>query len=396
MSKTTRTTVIDEKRAISTLMELLSIPGVSCEERDIANKIVEVLRRHGLPKKAVTFDNTHKKSPYGGNTGNLIIKLPGTAGGPRRMLLAHMDTVPICRNARPVRRGNVIESANNNTGVGADNRGGVGAVVTAAVEILESKLPHPPLTFLFTVQEEIGLVGARYVNTRLLGSPKLSFNWDGGAPNSVEIGATGGYHIEIDIRGIPAHAGGQPERGVSASTIAGLAIAGLERHGWLGLVMKHGIRGTSNIGLVHGGDATNVVMDQVHIEAECRSYSVSLRRRIADAYRKAFTRAARAVRSSDGKRAAVKFKCAKKYEAFKLPKKSPCVNEVVRALHRIGLQPELGYSNGGLDANWLTERGIHVATLGAGSLDAHTGNDRLLVDHYLSGCEVALAVATGT
>jgi len=396
VSKTTRTTAIDEKRAISTLMELLSIPGVSCEERDIANKIVEVLRRHGLPKKAVTFDNAHKKSPYGGNTGNLIIKLPGTAKGPRRMLLAHIDTVPICRNARPVRRGNVIESARKNMGVGADNRSGVGAVVTAAVEILESKLPHPPLTLLFTVQEEIGLVGARHVNTRLLGSPKLSFNWDGGAPNSVEIGATGGYHIDIDIRGIPAHAGGQPERGASASTIAGLAIAGLERHGWLGLVMKHGIRGTSNIGLLHGGDATNVVMDRVHIEAECRSYSVSLRRRIAEAYRKAFTKAARAVRSSDGKRGSVKFKCTKKYEAFKLPKKSPCVNEVVRALHRIGLQPELGYSNGGLDANWLAERGIHVATLGAGSLDAHTGNDRLLVDHYLSGCEVALALATGT
>jgi len=396
VSKTTRTTGIDEERAISTLMELLSVPGVSCEERDIANKIVEVLRRHGLPKKAVTFDNAHKKSPYGGNTGNLIIKLPGTVKGPRRMLLAHMDTVPICRNARPVRRGNVIESASKNTGVGADNRSGVGAVVAAAVEILESKLSHPPLTFLFTVQEEIGLVGARYVNTRLLGSPKLSFNWDGGAPNSVEIGATGGYHIDIDIRGIPAHAGGQPERGVSASTIAGLAIAGLERHGWLGLVMKHGIRGTSNIGVVRGGDATNVVMDRVHIEAECRSYSVSLRRRIAEAYRKAFTKAARAVRSSDGKRGSVKFKCTKKYEAFKLPKKSPCVNEIVRALHGIGLEPEMGYSNGGLDANWLAERGIHVATLGAGSLDAHTGNDRLLVDQFLSGCEVALAVATGT
>jgi tripeptide aminopeptidase len=70
-------TAIDEKRAISNLMELLSVPGVSCEERDIAHKIVEVLSRHGLPKSAVVFDNAHKKSPYGGNVGNLIIKLPG-------------------------------------------------------------------------------------------------------------------------------------------------------------------------------------------------------------------------------------------------------------------------------------------------------------------------------
>ena len=385
---------LDEKRAIKNVMELLAVPGVSCEESEIASKIIAMLRRAGLPKSAVAFDNAHKKSPHGGDTGNLIIKLPGTAKAPRRMLLAHMDTVPTCRNAKPVRRGNYIVSARSNGGVGADNRSGVGAVVTAVVEILKNKLPHPPLTFLFTVQEEIGLVGARFVNTRLLGAPKLAFNWDGGSPSCVDIGATGGYHIGIDIEGIPSHAGGQPERGVSALTIAGLAIARLERDGWLGLVMKGGVRGTSNIGIVEGGEATNVVMDQLHIEGECRSYSVSLRRRIAEAYRKAFERAARGVASSDHRRGSVRFRCAKKYEAFRLPKRSPCVNAVIRALHDVGLHPELGYSNGGLDANWLAERGIHAATLGAGSLDAHTGNDRLVVNQYLGGCHVALAVAT--
>ena len=388
-------TAIDEKRAIGNLMELLSVPGVSCEERDIAHKIVDVLSRHGLPKSAVVFDKAHKKSPYGGNVGNLIIKLPGTVKGPRRMLLAHMDTVPICRDAKPVRRGNFVVSAGKHSGVGADNRSGVSAVVSAAIEVLERKLPHPPLTLLFTVQEELGLVGARFVNTRLLGAPKLAFNWDGGAPGCVEIGATGGDHVEIDITGIPAHAGGQPERGVSASTVAGLAIADLERHGWLGLVMKHGIRGTSNIGIVEGGNATNVVMDRLHIAAECRSYSVSLRRRIAEAYRKAFEKAVRKVESADGKRGSIRFVCSKKYEAFRLPGKSPCMNEVIRALHALGMRPELDYSNGGLDANWLAERGIYAATLGAGSIDAHTGNDRVVVSQYLGGCRMALVLAMG-
>ena len=387
---------IDDKRAINNLMELLPVPGVSCEEREIADKIIEILRRHGLPKKAVAFDNAHKRSPYGGNVGNLIIKLPGTVKGPRRMLLAHMDTVPICCGSKPVRRGNFIVSAGKGTGVGADNRSGVGAVVSAAVEILERKLPHRPLTLLFTVQEEIGLVGAKYVNTRLLGSPKLAFNWDGGSPRCVEIGATGGDHLDINVTGIPAHAGGQPERGVSASTIAGLAIADLERNGWLGLVMKGGIRGTSNIGTIEGGNATNVVMDRLHIAAECRSYSVALRRRIAEAYRKAFEKAARSVVSARRKRGSATVTCSKKYEAFRLPRKSPCMNEVVRALQSLGMRAELDFSNGGLDANWLAERGIHAATLGAGSLDAHTANDRVVVNQYLGGCRVALALATGT
>ena len=386
---------IDEKRAVSILMELLPVPGVSSEEREIADKIIEILTRHGLPKKAIAFDTAHKKSPCGGEVGNLIIKLPGAIKGPRRMLLAHMDTVPICRGSKPVRRGAYVVSAQKNTGVGADNRSGVGAVVSAVVEILARKLPHPPLTLLFTVQEEIGLVGARHVNTKMLGSPKLAFNWDGGAPACVEIGATGGDHLDIGVTGIPAHAGGQPERGVSAAAIAGLAIADLERNGWLGLVMKGGIRGTSNIGIIEGGNATNVVMDHLTIAAECRSYSVTLRRRIAEAYRKAFEKAARSVVSVGRKRGSATVTCSKKYEAFRLPKKSPCMNEVVRALQSLGLQAELDFSNGGLDANWLAEHGIHAATLGAGSLDAHTASDRVVVSQYLGGCRVALTLATG-
>lgn len=390
-----RRIAIDEKRAVRTVMELLSVPGVSCEERDIGNKIIEILRRHGLPKNAAAFDDAHKKSPAGGNCGNLIVKLPGTVAGPRRMLLAHMDTVPICRNARPVRRGNVIRSSRKGTGVGADNRSGVGAIVVAATEILAHKLPHPPLTLLFTVQEEIGLVGARYVDVRRIGSPKLAFNFDGGAPQCVEIGATGGYHLEIDVRGIPAHAGGQPDHGVSAVMIAALAMTDLQHNGWFGLIERNGVRGTSNVGTIRGGEATNVVMDHLHLTGECRSYSVALRRRIAEAYRKAFEKAARKLVSADGERGSVAFECTTRYEAFKLPRRSACVNELVHVLHDLGMKPSLDYSNGGLDANSLAQRGIHAATLGAGSLDAHTASEKLLLNQFIGGCKVALGLAMG-
>jgi tripeptide aminopeptidase len=386
---------VNRRRAGDLVMELLKVPGVSCEERDIARRVVEILREHGLPKAAARFDNAHKKSPFGGNCGNLIVKLPGTTRAPRRLLSAHLDTVPICRHARPVRRGNTITSARKGTGVGADNRGGVGAVLTALIEILTRNLPHPPLTALFTVQEEIGLIGARYVDGRLIGKPKLAFNWDGGPPNCVEIGATGGFHLDIDVRGVPAHAGGQPERGVSAALIAAQALAELQDDGWFGLVMKKGVRGTSNIGVVHGGEATNVVMDRLRLEGECRSFSIALRKRIASAYRRAFRKAARRLVSSEGKRGSVRFSCEKKYEAFKLPGSSPSVNEVIRVLHRLDMKPELEYSNGGLDANWLAERGVFSATIGAGTDHAHTDRERLLLDQYFSGCDVALGLATG-
>lgn len=387
--------VIDELRAVRTVMELLSVPGVSCEERNIAHKIVEVLTRHGLPRRCASFDDVHRRSPERGNVGNLIIQLPGTRPGPRRMLSAHMDTVPTCRGARPVRRGGLVVSSRKGTGLGADDRSGCGALTVALIEMMRRRLPHPPLTFLFTVQEEVGLYGARFADPRRLGRPLLAFNFDGGAPDTVHIGATGGFHLEIDVRGIPAHAGGRPERGVSAALIAALAMADLHRNGWLGLVMKRGIRGTSNIGIVHGGEATNVVMDRLRLVGECRSFSIPLRRRIADAHRRAFVRAARKVVSSDDRRGSVRFTCTKKYEAFRLPRTSPSVNEMIRVLHKLDLKPTLEYSNGGLDANWFAEHGIHAATIGAGSLDAHTHRDRLVIDEFLNGCRVAVGVATG-
>src|SRR5439155_21250788 len=155
--------------------------------------------------------------------------------GPRRMLSAHMDTVPICVGSQPKVHGEFVRSSNPNSGLGADDRAGAATILTAALEILENKLSHPPLTFCWFIQEEVGLQGARFVQKSLLGKPAMCFNWDGGASEKVTIGATGGYRMTIEVEGLASHAGVYPERGVSAIAIASLAIADLARDGWHGL-----------------------------------------------------------------------------------------------------------------------------------------------------------------
>ena len=74
-----------------------------------------------------------------------------------------------------------------------------------------------------------------------------------------------------------SHAGVCPEQGVSAIAIASLAIADLVRGGWHGLVEKGKSRGTSNVGFIHGGEATNVVTDRVTLKAEARSHDPKFR-----------------------------------------------------------------------------------------------------------------------
>ncbi len=357
--------------------------------------IVAELYRAGVPPEAVRFDRAHWRSIHGGEVGNLVCKLPGTVRGPRRLLMAHTDTVPLCQGARPVRRGRFLVPAEKHTGLGADDRAGCALVLHAALEVVRRELPHPPLTFLWTVQEETGLHGARNATLSLLGRPRLAFNFDGGRADKLTVGATGGYRMTITVRGIASHAGGAPEEGVSAVTVASLAIAELHQAGWLGRVEKDGRRGTSNVGAVHGGEATNVVTPELTLRAEARSHDPAFRRRVVRAFERAFRRAARQVRNHQGKTARVALDGRLDYEAFLLPHDEPCVLAAEAAIHAVGGAPERAVSDGGLDANWMTLRGIPAVSLGGGQMHAHTTAERLDLREFGRACRIALALATG-
>ena len=388
-----------DSQATQMLMRLLEIPGPSGGE----NRVVEFLRKRliaaGAPTEALQTDQAHRRSPLAGEVGNLVLRLPGTVRGPRRMFSAHMDTVPICVGTRPVRRGRRILAADRSHGLGGDDRAGVAVLLTTALAILKNQLPHPPLTFLWTVQEEVGLQGARHANLSRLGKPRLAFNFDGGGANRLTLGATGGYRMAIEIRGLASHAGGHPEQGVSAIAIAALATADLVEHGWHGLVEKGGKRGTSNVGVIEGGAATNVVCDLVRLRVEARSHDRPFRERIVREIDKAFSRAAKKVRSASGTCGKVKLEGRLDYEAFCLPRDNGSVTAVAAAIEAegVGIDHVVDYTvtNGGLDANWLTAHGIPTVTLGCGQNNIHTVDEWLDLVEFHRARRIALRLATG-
>lgn len=386
---------IDEQAAIERVIQLMAIRGKSCEEGEVVRFITSELKRAGVSDSAISVDRVNQKSPVGGEVGNLIVSLPGTKRGPKRLLMGHLDTVPLCVGSRPILKGRTISSADPNTALGGDDRSGAAVVLTAAIEILKHDLPHPPLTLFWPVQEEIGLYGARHVTLPALGSPKLCFNWDGGSAAMACIGATGSYDLEIEIAGIASHAGVRPEGGVSAIAVAALAIADLQQNGWHGLILKGKNTGTSNVGIVNGGDATNVVTPHVKIQAEVRSHDPRFRKRLRDEFRKAFERAARSVENDTGRCGRVRFEADLKYESFRLKESEPTVQEALQAIKAVGLDPQTRISNGGLDANWLSARGLPTVTLGAGQQNVHTVDESLNVDDFLNGCRIGLLLATG-
>ena len=388
MSKT------QEKEAIKRVLSLMAIPGKSGEEREVAEFIREQLLDAGADPKAIVVDRANTKTLIKGNTGNLFFTLPGTLKGPRRLLMSHMDTVPICVGSKPTKKGSRVMSWDKATGLGADDRAGVATTLTAALAILKDDIPHPPLTFLWTIQEEIGLHGARQLNLAKLKKPKLSFNWDGGAPNKLTIGATGGYRMEIKVHGKASHAGNAPDKGVSAISIASVAIADLHANGWHGAIKKGKRLGTSNVGVFRGGDATNVVTDLVTIRAEARSHDPQFRRKIVDEIEKAFKKATKKVRSVDGDTGRVEFVGRLDYESFALDANSVEVTTAAAAVEKLGLSAELAIANGGLDANWMSARGVPTVSLGCGQRNQHMVTEALELDEYLNACRIAILLAT--
>ena len=386
----------DLARARDLVMELMAIAGKSGEEAKVSGYITGKLRAAGVPAEIITVDRAQRRTLLKGDTGNLILKLQGTRRGARRLLAGHMDTVPICVGSKPLLRGRTVRSASRGTGLGADNRAACAVLLTAALEIVERGLPHPPVTFCWFVQEEVGLQGSQRVSKASLGNPRLAFNWDGGGAAGLVVGATGAYRMHIEVGGIASHAGGAPERGVSAIAIAARAIADLDRAGWHGKIEKQQGSGTSNVGVIQAGEATNVVTDRAIVRAEARSHRPAFRRRIVREFEQAFRRAAARAINVDGETGRVKMSATLDYESFKLPMKEPCVLAAAAAAVSAGATPEFLIADGGLDANSLTARGIPTVTMGVGQRNAHTINEMLDLNDFELACRMALRLAIGT
>ena len=380
---------VDTDAALARFLELTKIPGISGEEADVAAAIVDQLKAAGVTDSQIHFDDAQTRTTLAGNCGNLIVTLPGNGSGPRTMLSAHMDTVPICVGSQPKVDGDEVIS-DSDTGLGADDRGGCAAILTAVAERMTAGDSNfAPAVICFLIQEEIGLHGARTIDVEAIGKVDQAFNFDGGAIEKLTNGAIGGERLTIKLHGVPAHAGAAPQHGASAIIMAARAIADLDSRGWLGRIEnEHGV-GTANVGVIQGGEATNVITPEVSLRAEARSHDSNMRTRIVAEIKAAFEKAAAEVKTESGTSGRIDFASQVDYDSFKLDPDHPSIRVADAAVRRLGRTPYVEVANGGLDANWLFLHGIEAVTMGCGQKNIHTADERLVIADYIDACRVA-------
>ena len=391
-------TYIDKKQCLNDLIKFLSIEGITGEEKNIANAVEEDLVNSGIPREYIKYDNSNKKIPLPTQVGNLIVKLPGTIKSERIMFSCHLDTVPLCKGAVPIIKENKI-IPKGNTALGGDNRTGVASLVSMLKTLYKNNIPHSPITVLFTVREESGLWGARKVEVKDLDKPVRCYNIDGGSTNEIVIGAVGCDRWEIEIFGKAEHAGLAPEKGISSSMIASLALADIQKNGWFGKIVKGEKSGTSNVGIFGGknggssGQSPNTVTDYTYIKGESRSYDQNFVSEITDAFEQSFTKVCDAFTNTDGEKPNLKFSRHTDYYSFNLNFNEKVINNAKSKLSTLGLEPKLVKISGGFDANWLVKKDIPTITFGAGHNMCHTVGEYVEIDDYFNACNLSLLLA---
>ena len=353
-------------------LDLVRIDSLSRREGTIAARLAAELRALGAD---VEFDDAG--TTVGGETGNLIAHLPGRGGGAPLLLCAHMDTVEPGIGVSPVIDGDVIRS-DGRTVLGGDDKSGIAIVMECARVCHESDVPHPPLEIVFTICEEVGLLGARHLDLSRVRAPR-GLVFDSDAAGFVFTRAPGSTLVRVTVRGRAAHAGMAPEAGISAIRVAAEAIATMR----LGRVDPET---TANLGRIEGGRAVNIVPDEVRLEGEARSHDPDKLAAQCDHMRRCFEEAA-----ARHPGAAVEVVLEPMYRPMAVDDDAPIMRLLREAAAQIGRPVTAAGMGGGCDANVLNQRGLEVVNLGTGMRDIHTTSEWLAVSDMVAAAEVTLA-----
>ena len=374
--------MINQERIKNLLLELVQIDSVSREERDVAERIKQICEEMGAE---VEIDDAGEK--VGGNSGNVIARFPGTIPGAEAIMMsAHMDTVVPGKGVKPIVEGDIIRT-DRTTVLGGDDKSGVSVIIEVMRCLQEQKIPHAPVDAVFSICEEVGLLGAKHVDVEKLRA-RYGIVFDSDDPGFLFTKGPSANHFEFKIYGLESHAGVAPEQGISAIRIAAEAIHSMK----LGRIDKET---TANIGVIHGGAATNITTNLVTLRGEARSLDdAKLEAQSAHMIKCLEDAAAKYEVNVDGvtTKGRIESHVTREYHAMDVADDSRVVRLVIEAGTRMGLKVETMASGGGCDANIFNKRGIECANLGTGMRAIHTVKEWLDVKDMYASAEISLEI----
>lgn len=372
---------IERERLARIFMELCELSSPSRQEKSVLAYLQKTFAALGAD--SIFEDQSAERT--GADCGNLFVRFRGTTEAPPIFLACHMDTVNPGENVQVKRSGDIFTSRGE-TILGGDDKAGIASLVELITMLKAHHTAHRPLELIFTTCEEIGLLGAKALDPKDITAP-FGYALDANGIDQVIIGAPAANRIQINVYGTAAHAGMNPEAGLSAFLVAAAAITKLR----LGRIDDES---TANIGLLKGGVATNIIPEQLMIHGEIRSHCVAKLARFTEEMRAVFTDTAASWPVAAGQQQpVVEFEVESDYPVMRLAEQEQVIQTVLQAGSRLGRDLSLVIAGGGSDANIYNGYGLPTAIIATGMDLVHTTSEQLDLNDLVRLTELLYTMA---
>lgn len=355
--------MINKERIIKLFEELVAVPCPSKGEGQEAKLIVSKLQELGLEAE---IDNANEIT--GGEVGNVWAYLPGNVeGAPCIFFEAHMDSVAPTTGTHVVHKDGIMYSDGTTT-LGGDDKVGVASMLELVRALQEDKAKHGPVQLCFTISEEIGCLGAKFLDKNKL---KADFGYCldmGGTMGEIVYAAPKMYNIDVTVKGKAAHAGLEPEKGINAIMLAAEALTKMPAYG------RINENTTMNIGIFNAGVGKNIVCPEAKFcidmrsldEAELEALKVSTIDLIEQT-----------VKAGGGQ---VEFDVQMTSPAQNLSLDEPVIKMAAKAGEALGFPISYHKTGGCSDGNYICGYNLPCALIATGMSNIHTTEEFLRED----------------
>lgn len=358
---------INRKRLTETFIELIKVNSPSFEEGEIGALLSGKLEALGCRVELQQYDRSF----------NLIAYKEGNKkAAPPLLLSGHMDTIEPTTGITFSIENDVIRTTGN-TVLGADDKSALAQIIEALTVLNEREIPHGDIEIVFSSAEEKGLVGAKHLDFSRLRSKFALVLDSGGSVGKLVTAAPTHVTYEMQVTGRAAHAGIEPEKGVSAIRVAARIISEVPDG-------RLDAETTANIGTISGGTATNVVPKEVIIRGELRSHNTG----VLEENKRTIFETAKAI--AEKRQARLHISEETEYHAFMVKEGSPFMRFLDGVFRKSGLTPVYTITGGGSDANIFNHKGIQAINLSTGMQNVHSTDEYIHIDDLYNGCLVVL------
>lgn len=227
-------------------------PGIDA----VAGKIQQVLADSGAVTKVIELEQA----------GNMLV---GEFGSDRQqakvLFLGHMDTV-FSLGTVAKRPFTIKDDKAYGPGV-LDMKGGIVVALYAMKALEAAGYNARPLKMILAGDEEVGHMNSNAAELLMAEAQgaKAAFNCETGfTDNAIVVGRKGTVRFELEVKGVAAHAGNEPENGRSAILEIAHKVIDIQN-------LTNWEQGTTfNVGVIQGGTVPNAVPGWAKIDVDVR------------------------------------------------------------------------------------------------------------------------------